>query len=72
MRWQGYVAAQSAFGKRRRRRLSGGQQRKGSEERYGYEIAALERACNGAIAFIGRWAARHVHLIRDRHCDRLR
>jgi hypothetical protein len=64
MRWQGYVAAQSAFGKRRRRRLSGGQQRKGSEERYGYDIAAL--------AFIGRWAARHVRLIGDRHCDRLR
>ena len=71
MRWRAFVTAQSAFEKSRRQRLSDGRQRSWSHEHYGHEIAALERTCNGAIALVGRWAARHVRLIGDRHFDRL-
>jgi hypothetical protein len=69
--WRAYVTAQSAFGKSRRQRLSDGRQRNWSQEHYGHEIAALERACNGVIAPIGGWAAGHVRLIGDRHFDGL-
>lgn len=45
------------------------QQRNWTWEHYSYEITALERTSDGAIALITRWAARHVRLTGDQYFD---
>jgi hypothetical protein len=65
------VTAQGVFGNRRQRVANNGQHGNWSWEHYSYEITALERALDGTIAFVRRWAAWHVGLIGDRHVDGL-
>jgi hypothetical protein len=65
------VTAQSAFGERCQPALNDRHHNNWFWEHYSYEIAALEGALDGAIAALRHRAARHVHLIRDRHFDGL-